>query len=110
MYPSAISLSLSLSVCTALHTAFRACGGVWAVAGHHGCSDPCLPLTLQDFSSGTFFNRVIDDGKASDNTRHLSHHPKTGEPFLLPPMDIRRVLLVRSKPPSAHCALCSICS
>ena len=52
------------------------------------------PALLQDFSSGTFFNRVIDDGKASDNTRHLSHHPKTGEPYLLPPLDIRRVLLV----------------
>ncbi len=57
--------------------------------------DHASALILQDFSSGTFFNRVIDDGKASDNTRHLSHHPKTGEPFLLPPMDIRRVLLVQ---------------
>jgi 2-oxoglutarate dehydrogenase E1 component len=34
---------------------------------------------LADFASGTFFNRVIDDCKKSDNTRHLSRHPKTGE-------------------------------
>jgi len=40
-----------------------------------------------------FFNRVIDDGKASDNTRHLSVHKATGEPFLLPPEHIRRVVL-----------------
>ena len=48
----------------------------------------------QDFTTGTFFNRVIDDSKASDNTRHLSRHPVTGEPFLRPPAGIRRVLLV----------------
>lgn len=51
---------------------------------------------FQDLSSGTFFNRVIDDGKASDNTRHLGRHPTTGQPFLLPAVAIRRVLLVRS--------------
>jgi len=34
---------------------------------------------LADFVSGTYFNRVIDDCKKSDNTRHLSRHPKTGE-------------------------------
>lgn len=48
----------------------------------------------QDFTTGCFFNRVIDDSKASDNTRHLARHPVTGEPFLLPPDRIRRVLLV----------------
>jgi hypothetical protein len=42
---------------------------------------------------GHFFNRVIDDGKASDNTRHLAVHPRTGQPFLAPPADIRRVIL-----------------
>lgn len=53
-----------------------------------------VELTTQDFTPGTFFNRIIDDGKASDNTRHMSHHPATGGPFLLPPERIRRVLLV----------------
>ena len=77
---------------------------------------------LHDMTSGTFFNRVIDDGKVtppcspllllctcygkpcragnafpplqgSDNTRHRSHHPATGEPYLLPPHRIRRVIL-----------------
>lgn len=110
---------------------------------------------LADFTVGTFFNRVIDDGKvylllliteshqsstlsseggcsndcpcgqcshsfenaqrtartcnvrardyksaqcdphvqASDNTRHRSVNPSTGEPFLLPACDIRRVVL-----------------
>jgi 2-oxoglutarate dehydrogenase E1 component len=42
---------------------------------------------------GTFFNRVIDDGKASDNTRHLAVNPATGRPYLLPPGQIRRVVL-----------------
>jgi hypothetical protein len=63
----------------------------------------CSAQPLQDFSSGTFFNRVIDDGKASDNTRHLSHHPKTGEPYLLPPLDIRRVLLVTARAVALFC-------
>ena len=27
---------------------------------------------LDDFTTGRFFNRVIDDGKSSDNTRHKS--------------------------------------
>ncbi|KAK9809577.1 hypothetical protein WJX73_003787 [Symbiochloris irregularis] len=40
---------------------------------------------LHDFGPGTFFNRVIDDGKVSDNTRHLSHHPRTGAAFTVPP-------------------------
>ena len=48
----------------------------------------------QDLATDTFFNRVIDDSKASDNTRHLARHPVTGEAFLLPPHRIRRVLLV----------------
>lgn len=55
---------------------------------HRPCSS-----ALKDFTIGTFFNRVIDDGKASDNTRHLSVHRATGEPFLLPPQQIRRVVL-----------------
>ena len=29
----------------------------------------------------------------SDNTRHLAYHPRTGEPHLLPPEQIRRVIL-----------------
>lgn len=30
---------------------------------------------LADFTAGCFFNRVIDDGKASDNTRHKAVNP-----------------------------------
>eukprot|EP00873_Tetraselmis_striata_P040829 jgi/Tetstr1/461093/TSEL_006236.t1 len=55
---------------------------------HHG---PCTSA-LHDFATGTFFNRLIDDGKASDNTRHKSTRPD-GTPFLLPPHAIRRVIL-----------------
>lgn len=56
---------------------------------HHS---PCTSA-LSDFSTGTFFNRVIDDGKISDNTRHLSVNRRTGEPFLLPAKQIQRVIL-----------------
>jgi 2-oxoglutarate dehydrogenase E1 component len=56
---------------------------------HH---KPCSSA-LKDFTIGTFFNRVIDDGKASDNTRHLSVNKATGEPFLLAAQQIRRVVL-----------------
>jgi hypothetical protein len=52
------------------------------------------PVCVQDFTTGTFFNRVIDDGKGSDNTRHLGRHPASGDAFLLPPDRVRRVLLV----------------
>lgn len=54
---------------------------------HH---TPCTSA-LSDFSTGTFFNRVIEDGKHSDNTRHqlLSK----GEVFLLPPKEIRRIIM-----------------
>ena len=47
---------------------------------------------LQDMTTGTFFNRLIDDGKGSDNTRHLAHD-KAGRPFLQPPAEIVRVIL-----------------
>ncbi|KIY92445.1 putative 2-oxoglutarate dehydrogenase E1 component DHKTD1 [Monoraphidium neglectum] len=30
---------------------------------------------LEDFTTGRYFNRVIDDGKASDNTRHKAINP-----------------------------------
>ncbi|KAK9810028.1 hypothetical protein WJX72_003602 [[Myrmecia] bisecta] len=53
---------------------------------------PCTSA-LKDLVTGTFFNRVIDDGKASDNTRHLGRSPETGAPYLLPPEHIRRVIL-----------------
>jgi 2-oxoglutarate dehydrogenase E1 component len=42
--------------------------------------------------AGTFFNRVIDDGKESDNTRHKAHDAH-GRPYLKPAAEIRRVLL-----------------
>ena len=41
----------------------------------------------------SYFTRVIDDGKFNDNTRHLSTHPTTGEPYLLDALDIRRVIM-----------------
>lgn len=55
---------------------------------HHG------PATsaLGDFTTGTFFNRVIDDGKGSDNTRHLARD-RSGKPFLEHPEKIARVIL-----------------
>eukprot|EP00210_Caulerpa_lentillifera_P002542 g2439.t1 len=56
---------------------------------HH---TPCTSA-LSDFTTGTFFNRVIEDGKISDNTRHLSVDKKTGESFLMPPDQIQRVIL-----------------
>ncbi|KAF6260765.1 thiamine diphosphate-binding protein [Scenedesmus sp. NREL 46B-D3] len=55
---------------------------------HRPCSS-----ALRDFTIGTFFNRVIDDGKASDNTRHMAVNPATGQPHLLPAEAIRRVVL-----------------
>ena len=42
--------------------------------------------------AGTFFNRVIDDGKSSDNTRHLAHD-KSGKQYLREDHDICRILL-----------------
>lgn len=48
---------------------------------------------LSDLSTGTQFFRVIDDGKAGDNTRHRAHDPVTGKPYLLPNKDIRRVVV-----------------
>eukprot|EP00803_Ostreobium_quekettii_P007935 evm.model.scf_3304.2 EVM.evm.TU.scf_3304.2 scf_3304:5531-14070(-) len=53
---------------------------------------PCTSA-LKDFATGTFFNRVIDDGKASDNTRHLAVDPSTGKSLLHPPQKIRRVIV-----------------
>jgi 2-oxoglutarate dehydrogenase E1 component len=47
---------------------------------------------LSDFSTGTFFNRVIDDGKGSDNTRHLARDCN-GRPYLDHPDKIARVIL-----------------
>ncbi|DBA67070.1 hypothetical protein WJX79_005030 [Trebouxia sp. C0005] len=46
---------------------------------------------LHDFTTGTFFNRVIDDGKASDNTRQAQ--TESGESWLLPAHETRRVIL-----------------
>lgn len=47
---------------------------------------------LGDFTTGTFFNRVIDDGKGSDNTRHLARD-RSGRPYLADPQAIARVIL-----------------
>ena len=48
---------------------------------------------LSDFTTGTHFFRVIDDGAPGDNTRHLGLHPVTQEQYNLPPTSIRRVVL-----------------
>ncbi|EGD82902.1 hypothetical protein PTSG_03534 [Salpingoeca rosetta] len=56
---------------------------------HH---KPCTSA-LSDFTPGTFFNRVITDLKDADNTRHLSHHPTTGERYLVDNEYVRRVIL-----------------
>eukprot|EP00884_Botryococcus_braunii_P017628 jgi/Botrbrau1/4549/Bobra.60_2s0036.1 len=48
---------------------------------------------LSDFTTSYFFNRVIDDSKRSDNTRHLALNPKTGKPHLLPAGEIQRIIL-----------------
>lgn len=49
---------------------------------------------LSDLSAGSRWHRVISDGdEFSDNTRHRSRHPATGESFLLPGDQVRRVLL-----------------
>ena len=53
---------------------------------------PCTSA-LVDFSTGTFFNRVIDDGKSSDNIRHRTVDTSTGKSFLKLPEEIRRVIL-----------------
>jgi len=53
---------------------------------------PCTSA-LVDFSTGTFFNRVIVDGKSSDNMRHEMVDKDTGESLLLPPDQIRRVII-----------------
>lgn len=55
---------------------------------HH---EPCTSA-LSDFAIGTFFNRVIDDGKASDNMRHKLINPDTHEPYLMQPNQIKRVI------------------
>jgi 2-oxoglutarate dehydrogenase E1 component len=56
---------------------------------HH---TPCTSA-LEDFAPGSYFNRIIDDNKVSDNTRHQSKNPTTGESYLLPPESIRRILV-----------------
>ena len=53
---------------------------------------PCTSA-FEDFGPDSRFTRVIDDGQERDNTRHRSHHPVTGLPFLLPEDQIQRVIL-----------------
>jgi 2-oxoglutarate dehydrogenase E1 component len=57
---------------------------------------PCTSA-LGDLASSTFFNRVIGDGKKSDNLRHLISGPDTGvgdaSRKLVPPLEVRRVVL-----------------
>jgi 2-oxoglutarate dehydrogenase complex dehydrogenase (E1) component-like enzyme len=48
---------------------------------------------LADFTTGTYFNRVIADGTPSDNTRHRGVSAATGEPWLVPPERVRRVVV-----------------
>eukprot|EP00051_Salpingoeca_urceolata_P002017 m.46182 g.46182 ORF g.46182 m.46182 type:complete len:1161 (+) comp11836_c0_seq1:131-3613(+) len=54
---------------------------------HRACTSP-----LSAFATGTFFDRVIVDGEPSDNLRHTLVD-ELGEPFLLPPDQIKRVVL-----------------
>ena len=51
---------------------------------------PCTSA-LADFSNGSFFNRVIDDGKTSDNTRHLGTDAE-GNSYIVEPKRVRRVI------------------
>eukprot|EP00963_Diacronema_lutheri_P007018 scaffold625_cov324-Pavlova_lutheri.AAC.52 len=53
---------------------------------------PCTSA-FEDFGPDSRFTRVIDDGQERDNTRHRSHHPVTGLPFLLSEDQIQRVIL-----------------
>ena len=49
---------------------------------------------LSDLGAGSRWHRVIADGdELSDNTRHRARHPVTGEAFLVPDEQVRRVLL-----------------
>lgn len=36
---------------------------------------------------------MLDDSKLGDNTRHRSHDPTTGKPYLVPNHHIRRVVM-----------------
>jgi 2-oxoglutarate dehydrogenase E1 component len=77
---------MSLTIFTLSNTDPLGCGAPrsWGVS-------PVVRPEMCD--AGTFFNRVIDDGKGSDNTRHLAHAKKTGKPYLQPAQEICRVLL-----------------
>jgi len=55
---------------------------------HRPCSS-----ALQDLENPNFFHRIIDDNSAGDNTRHQGVNPKTGERYLLPPDEVRRVII-----------------
>ena len=56
---------------------------------HH---TPCTSA-IEDFQPGTFFHRVIDDSSNADNTRHRDRNPTTGEGYLLPKDQIRKVVI-----------------
>ena len=43
--------------------------------------------------TGSFFRRIIDDNNAADNTRHRGSNPTTGELLIVPPSDVKRVVM-----------------
>ena len=53
-----------------------------------------LPFSPDELTSKAILeNAVTTLLQASDNTRHLSRHPKTGELYVVPPDQMRRVVL-----------------
>lgn len=77
----------------------RACGG-WTRRAHARDADACIVAALDADrpcwrapADRLLHHDVCFTGKSSDNTRHLAVHRATGEPYLLPPAAIRRVVL-----------------
>lgn len=56
---------------------------------HH---KPCTSA-VSDMGTGSFFRRIIDDNNAADNTRHRGSNPTTGELLIVPPSDVKRVVM-----------------
>eukprot|EP00049_Salpingoeca_infusionum_P001127 m.45424 g.45424 ORF g.45424 m.45424 type:complete len:1130 (-) comp10879_c1_seq2:213-3602(-) len=56
---------------------------------HH---KPCTSA-LSEFTAGNFFHRVIADSGKADNTKHHASNPVTGEQYLRPNEDIKRLVI-----------------